>query len=48
MGRMGLEGKRGEGRECCGVQKRPLKYALVKGAIPRREPCLLSTIALYY
>ena len=44
---MGVEGKGGEGRKCCGVKKTSLKYTLVKGAIPHREPSLLSTIALF-
>jgi len=41
-----VKGQGGEGLECCGVQKTSLKYTLVKGAIPHREPSLLSTIAL--
>jgi len=45
--RVGSRMKGTGGMGVLGSQKTSLKYTLVKGAIPHREPSLLSTIALF-
>ena len=46
MGR-DVSGRKGRGTGVLWSPKTSLKYTLVKGAIPHREPSLLSTIALF-